>query len=75
LKIATSLNLESVRSQEKILTSFGGVIRTRLGVNELFFGKPAGLIILELNGDESQMDLLEQTLTGLKKVHIRKMVF
>jgi hypothetical protein len=60
---------------QKLLTAYGCVIRTRLGVNEKFFGKPAGLIILELKGDESQMNLLESDLLALKKVHLRKMVF
>jgi len=66
---------ESVTSVQKTLTSYGCVIRTRLGVNEEFFGNPAGLIIVELLGDEIQMDLLEQDLQKLPKVHIRKMVF
>ena len=60
---------------QKILTSFGCIIRTRLGVNEKFFGKPAGLIILELSGDKTQMEYLEKDLLALKKVHFRKMVF
>jgi len=66
---------EAVTSVQKTLTSYGCVIRTRLGVNEEFFGNPAGLIIVELLGDEIQMDLLEQDLQKLPKVHIRKMVF
>ena len=60
---------------QKLLTAYGCVIRTRLGVNETFFGKPAGLIILELKGDEAQMNLLEHDLLALKKVHLRKMIF
>lgn len=59
---------------QKILTSYGCVIRTRLGVNEEFFGNPAGLIIIELAGDEIQMDLLEKDLQKMPDVHIRKMV-
>jgi hypothetical protein len=46
-----------------------------MGVNEEFFGNPAGLIILELMGDEIQMDLLENDLQKLEKVNLRKMVF
>ncbi len=38
-------------SVQKLLTTYGCYIRTRLGVNETFFGEPAGLIILELTGD------------------------
>jgi hypothetical protein len=60
---------------QKLLTAYGCVIRTRLGVNEKFFGKPAGLIILELKGDEAQMNLLESDLLALKKVHLRKIIF
>jgi hypothetical protein len=62
-------------SVQKILTSYGCNIRTRLGVNEVFFGEPAGMIILELTGDQKQRDLLEKDLTSLRKVHVRKMVF
>jgi hypothetical protein len=64
-----------IQSVQKILTSYGCNIRTRLGVNEIFFGEPAGLIILELKGDERQRLLLEKDLKALDHVHIRTMVF
>jgi|SRR5664280_214338 len=64
-----------VLSVQKILTSYGCNIRTRLGVNEVFFGEPAGLIILELKGDEKQRLLLERDLKTLNQVHVRTMVF
>ncbi len=60
---------------QKLLSSYGCVIRARLGVNEKFFGKPAGLIILELAGDSRQMDFLERDLSEIKKLHLRKIVF
>ena len=60
---------------QKLLTSYGCNIRTRLGVNEVFFGEPAGLIILELKGDETQRLLLEKDLKALSQVHVRTMVF
>lgn len=66
---------EAVIAVQKTLTSYGCVIRTRLGVNEEFFGKPAGLILVELIGDEIQMDLLENDLQKLPNVHLRKIVF
>jgi hypothetical protein len=66
---------ETIISIQKTLTSYGCVIRTRLGVNEEFFGEPAGLIILELTGDEIQMDLLENDLEKIPRVVLRKMVF
>jgi hypothetical protein len=66
---------EVIKSVQKILTAYGCNIRTRLGVNEVFFGEPAGLIILELKGDEKQRLLLEKDLKTLKQVHVRTMVF
>jgi len=66
---------EAILTVQKILTAYGCVICTRLGVNEEFFGSPAGLIVLELMGDEIQMDLLEKDLQALPDVHLRKMVF
>ncbi len=62
-------------SVQKILTAYGCYIRTRLGVNEVFFGEPAGLIILELTGDEDQRELLEKDLKALSQVYVRKMIF
>ncbi|MDQ1332413.1 MAG: hypothetical protein QG576_447 [Bacteroidota bacterium] len=66
---------EVIQSVQKLLTAYGCYIRTRLGVNEIFFGEPSGLIILELTGDPKQRDLLENDLKTLRDVHVRKMVF
>jgi hypothetical protein len=75
LSILVERNQAVVLSVQKILTSYGCNIRTRLGVNEVFFGEPAGLIILELKGDEKQRILLEKDLKALDHVHVRTMVF
>jgi hypothetical protein len=66
---------EIVKSVQKILTSYGCCIRTRLGINETFYGEPAGLIILELTGDNKQRLLLERDLRTINQVHVRKIVF
>ena len=60
---------------QKLLTAYGCNIRTRMGVNETFFGEPAGLIILELKGDVKQRLLLEKDLKALNHIHVRTMVF
>ncbi|NSW93727.1 MAG: hypothetical protein HPY62_03355 [Bacteroidales bacterium] len=73
--LAEKKNPEAIKTLQKTLTSYGCVIRTRLGVNEEFYGNPAGLIILELMGDEIQMDLLERDLHHIPGVHLRKMAF
>ena len=75
LGILVERNHDVIPSVQKILTAYGCNIRTRLGVNELFFGQPAGLIILELTGDEKQRLYLERDLKALKQAHIRTMVF
>ena len=75
LGLLVERNQEVISSIQKILTAYGCNIRTRLGVNELFFGEPAGLIILELKGDARQRLLLEKDLKSLKQVHVRSMVF
>lgn len=75
LGILVEKNLEVIQSVQKILSAYGCYIRTRLGVNETFFGEPAGLIILELTGDHEQRVLLEKDLDALPGAHVRKMVF
>jgi hypothetical protein len=75
LGILVERNHNVILSVQKLLTAYGCNIRTRLGVNEVFFGDPAGLIILELKGDEKQRLLLEKDLKALEKVHVRTMVF
>lgn len=75
LCILVERNQETVASVQKTLTAFGCNIRTRLGVNEFFFDEPAGLIILELKGENEQRILLEKNLRALKQVHVRAMRF
>jgi hypothetical protein len=75
LGILIERNPETISMVQKILTAYGCNIRTRLGVNETFFGEPAGLIILELKGDQKQRYLLEKDLKSLNQVHVRTMIF
>jgi hypothetical protein len=75
LGILVERNHEVIKSVQKLLTAYGCNIRTRMGVNEVFFDEPAGLIILELKGEEKQRILLERDLETLKQVHVRTMVF
>jgi hypothetical protein len=60
---------------QSILTTFGCVIRTRLGVNEVYFGEPAGLIILELTGDVKQYVSLERALRDIDDIAIGRICF
>ncbi len=60
---------------QALLTTYGGVIRTRLGVNEVYFGEPAGLIILELTGERSQYASLENSLREIEEIAIGRICF
>lgn len=73
--ILVEKNREIIGNVQKLLTSYGCSIRTRLGVNEVFFGEPAGLIILQMTGDEKQRRLLEKNLQDLQMVRVRSMSF
>lgn len=60
---------------QKVLTSFGCVIRTRLGVNEVYFGEPSGLILLELAGERTQFVSLERSLREIDDIAIARIAF
>ena len=60
---------------QALLTTYGCVIRTRLGVNEVWFGEPAGLILLELAGDRSQFASLERSLREIEEIAIGRICF
>jgi hypothetical protein len=62
---------------QKIFTKYGCSIKTRLGLNELDIPEvgSAGLIILELMGDEEECQRLENELQVLEGVTVRKMTF
>lgn len=60
---------------QNLLTLYGNVIRTRLGVNEVWFGEPAGLIILELFGDAAQFTSLEKSLREIDDIAIGRICF
>lgn len=75
LCILVERDMETIGAIQRMLTAFGCSIRTRLGVNESFFGQPAGLIILELTGEMEQRLLLEKDLRSLKHVHVKTISF
>jgi hypothetical protein len=62
---------------QEIFTKYGCSIKTRLGLNELDIPEVgnAGLIILELMGDEEECQRLENELQILEGVTVRKMTF
>ena len=62
---------------QKLLTTYGCTIRTRLGLhiqNEIT-EISKGLILMELTGDTNEMDKLENELTDTLGVDVRRMEF
>jgi hypothetical protein len=66
---------DTIASVQRLLTSYGCNIRTRLGVNGISLPEPAGLIILELKGEVEQRIHMERDLKTLNKVMVRSMIF
>lgn len=61
---------EIIDRVQKILTSFGCTIRTRLGINEDINGENMGLIILELCGENSEMNRLVKNLGDIEDLSL-----
>jgi hypothetical protein len=62
---------------QQIFTRFGNYIKTRLGLHEVTetMNSKAGVVILEMVGDESNFDELARALDEIEGVECRKVVF
>jgi hypothetical protein len=62
---------------QSILTMYGNIIRTRLGLNEEVdeAGNRYGIILLELSGDREQFDVLQHRLERIEGVVVKWMEF
>lgn len=62
---------------QRVLTAFGDVIKTRLGLHELDKGHdtPKGLLLLEMEGDQARFEQMRQHLSGIEGVDVQQMVF
>ena len=62
---------------QSILTKYGCVIRTRLGMHDIDeeYASDTGLMLLELIGDLHECLRLENELLALDGVEVQKMVF
>ncbi len=73
---ATNRLTQSCKVQE-ILTEYGCQIKTRLGLHHVVEGECPihGLILLELCGDMAKCEELEQKLSAVTGLEVKKMVF
>ena len=62
---------------QSILTTFGCSVKTRLGLHEVSddYCAESGIMILELTGDLTECQKLENELLKLENVEVKKMVF
>jgi len=60
---------------QKAFTSYGCTIRTRLGINEESQKEDTGIILLELVGDNSEMNKLVERLNGINNISVGVITF
>ncbi|NVN95828.1 MAG: hypothetical protein HXX18_11150 [Bacteroidetes bacterium] len=62
---------------QDILTKFGCSIKTRLGLHDIEedYTQTKRLILLELSGDEDEMQKLENELLKIEGLEVQKMTF
>ena len=62
---------------QNLLTSYGCIIRTRLGLHENHYETNAllGLLLLELDGDREQMTSFEKAAKEIEGIEVQKMQF
>lgn len=66
--------VEHATHVQQVFTDFGKHIKTRLGLNDLGKG-PAGLILLEMVGNEKVADDLMKKLKKIEGVDTKKIIF
>ncbi|WP_367327539.1 hypothetical protein [Lentimicrobium sp.] len=76
LGISVSNQRKVAEKVQKILTTYGCSIRTRLGLNETDDDtESGGLILLELIGDENEWTRLESELSAIEHTELKRMDF
>ncbi len=62
---------------QEVITQFGCNIKTRIGLHNAGDGfcSGAGLILLEMIGDENRINELEDILRHMQGIEVQKMVF
>lgn len=74
--IKVNNRIESAISVQEILTKYGCIIKTRIGLHEEINGKcsPRGLILLEIINDETAIDIANE-LCDIEEIEIQQMKF
>ena len=74
--INISNRLQSAIAVQEILTKFGCIIKTRIGLHEEINGQcsPKGLILLEIIDDKKAVDIANE-LCDIEEIEIQQMIF
>lgn len=77
LGLMVTNRVENAPQLQKVLTECGCNIKTRIGLHEVTENlcSPAGLILLELFGDEKAHAEVEDKLREIKGLQVQKMLF
>lgn len=69
--------LQEAMDVQKVLTEFGRIVRTRLGLHETDRGAdaPAGVLVLEVVGEDKDIEAMADRLGAIEGVEVQKMVF
>ncbi|HPE33980.1 MAG: hypothetical protein EOM06_04105 [Sphingobacteriia bacterium] len=73
LGLYVSSKIKDKAKLQNVLTKYGNVIRTRIGLNQE--NAAPGIILLELFGDQEQINYFERALTGIEGLEIQSMNF
>ena len=62
---------------QRVLTEFGGMVRTRLGLHEVekSTDSPAGVLLLEVVGEDAKIEAMSDALAAIEGVEVKSMVF
>jgi len=77
LGLLVTNRVENAPQVQKVLTDYGCNIKTRIGLHEVTENlcAPAGLILLELFGDDQAYAEVEGKLREIKGLQVQKMLF
>jgi len=77
LGVSINSRMECVPQVQSILSQYGCIIKTRLGLHNVSENScsSGGLLILEMFGDEAPITEMESKLTELSGIQVQKMVF
>ncbi len=69
--------VKHVPSVQEVLTRFGCLIKTRIGLHDVSDQacSPNGLLIVELLGDQSNLEEFSKALSAVEGVDVKSMIF